>query len=78
MKVDVFVARPPAVVFGFMGVQIVQDDVPFALWVVGDEAVHEVKELDAPAAPIMAGLGQTGGHIERGEQGRGPVAGEDR
>jgi hypothetical protein len=37
------------------------------------KAVHEIQELDAPAALVMAGLDQASGNIERGEQGRGPV-----
>ena len=39
----------------------------------GNQTVHEIEELDAPAALIMAGLDQASGNIERGEQGRGPV-----
>jgi hypothetical protein len=39
----------------------------------GNQTVHEIQELDAPAALIMTGLDQARGNIKRGEQGRGPV-----
>ena len=29
----------------------------------GDDAVHEVQELDASTAPVMAGFDQAGGHL---------------
>src|SRR5712671_2278902 len=67
---DVLVARQPAIVFGLMGVQVVQDDVHLPARVFGDDAVHEVQELEAPAAPVMAGFDQAGGHLQSGEQGR--------
>jgi hypothetical protein len=37
VKMDVFVAGAPAVLFGLMGVQIVQDNMQFAVRVLGDE-----------------------------------------
>jgi hypothetical protein len=33
----------------------------------GDDAVHEVQELDAPAAPVMAGFDQAGGDLQSRE-----------
>jgi hypothetical protein len=42
MKLDVLVVRQPAIVFGLMGVQIVQDDVQLAVRMLGDKTVHEV------------------------------------
>jgi len=47
---DVLVARQPTVVFGLMGVQVVQDDVNLVARMFGDDAVHEVQELAAPVA----------------------------
>jgi hypothetical protein len=74
MKPDVLVAAEPAIVFGFVGVEVVQDDVNFPVRMLGDDAVHKVRELDAPAAAVVAGFDQAGGHLERGEQGCGAVA----
>ena len=74
VKMDVLVARPPAIVFRLMGVQIVQDDVQLAAGMRGDEAVHEVEELDPAATPVVAGLDQTGGDIQRRKQRRRAVA----
>jgi hypothetical protein len=61
---DVLVARQPTIVFGLMGVQVVQDDVNLAARMIDDDAVHEIQELDAPAALIMTGLDQARGNIE--------------
>ena len=50
VKMDVLVARQPPIVFGLMGVQVVQDDVNLAAWMIDDDAVHEMQEFDAPGA----------------------------
>jgi len=54
--------------------QTVDDDVSLAARIFGDEAVHEVQELDTPATPVMTGLDQTGGDLQRGEQRRPAMA----
>jgi phosphotransferase system IIA component len=45
------VAGQPAIVFGFVRIQIVQDDVNFSARMFGDGAVHEVHpgHLNSPA-----------------------------
>jgi hypothetical protein len=61
---DIGVAGQPAIVFGFVRIQIVQDDVNFAARMFGDGAVHEVQELDPPAPPVMAAPNQAGGDVQ--------------
>jgi len=56
VKMDILVTPQPTIVFGLMGVQVVQDDVNLAAWVIDDDAVHEMQEFDAPAPPVMAGF----------------------
>src|SRR5215510_9016484 len=73
MEMDVLVPRKPAVVLGLVGIEIVQDHMDLAAGMFGNQAVHEIEELDATAALIMAGFDQASGNIEGGEQGRGPV-----
>ena len=68
VKLDVLVARQPAIVLGLMGVQVVQDDVNFSAGMFGDDAVHEVQKLDSPTAPVMAGSDLAGGHRQGREQ----------
>src|SRR5215469_10775397 len=53
MEMDVLVPRQPAVVFGLVGIEIVQDHMDLAAGMFGNHAVHEIQELDAPAALIM-------------------------
>src|SRR5580704_3446626 len=71
MEMDVLVPRQPAVVFGLVGIEIVQNHMDLAAGMFGNQAVHEIEELDTPAALIMAGLDQASGNVEGGEQGRG-------
>jgi hypothetical protein len=63
MKMNVGVSGQPAIVFGFVSVQVVQNDVNFPARMFSDGAVHEMQELDPPAAPVMAAPDQTGGHV---------------
>src|ERR1700759_3343002 len=55
MEMDVLVPSQPAVVFGLVGIEIVQNHMDLAAGMFGNHAVHEIQELDAPAALIMAG-----------------------
>src|SRR5271157_592516 len=73
VEADVLVPFAPAVVFGFVGVEIVEDDRNVSLRVGGHDAVHEVQKLDPAAAPVMARLEQSGGHFQSRKPRRGPV-----
>ena len=73
MEMYILVPRPPAIVFRLMGIEIVQNHMDLAAGMIGNHAVHEIQELDAPAALIMAGRDQASGNVEGGEQGRGAV-----
>jgi hypothetical protein len=44
------VSGQPAIVFGLVSVQVVQDDVNFPTRMGGDGAVHEVQESAVPAS----------------------------
>ena len=53
MKVEFLVPGQPAIVFGLVGIQVVQDHVDhLPIRMLGDDTVHEVQELDPTAAPI--------------------------
>src|SRR6516162_290683 len=73
MKVDVGMAGEPAVGLRLMGVEVVEDDVNLPLGMRGHDAVHEVEELDAPAAPIVLGSHLAGSNVESSEQSRGAM-----
>ena len=68
MEMDVLVPRQPAVVFGLVGIEIVQNHMDLPAGMIGNQAVHEIQELDATAALIMAGLDQASGNIEGGDR----------
>ena len=67
-----WVSREPSFVL-LVGIEIVQDDVKFAVREGGDKAVHEARELDAAPAFRMRGDHLAGGHFECGKQGRSAV-----
>jgi hypothetical protein len=54
-------ARQPAVVLGFVGPQVVQNDVKLLSRIKSDNFVHEVQELEAPPAFGVPGAGQPAG-----------------
>jgi hypothetical protein len=64
VKMHVLVARQPAIVLWLMGVHVVQDDVNFPAGMFGDDAVHEMQEFHAPAAPVMASRDLAGNHLQ--------------
>src|SRR5208337_3313085 len=73
VEVDVFVALQPAVVFGFVGIEIVKNDMDLLLGIGAAEAIHEIQELHPAATLVMARLDQSGGHFQSGKQGGGAM-----
>ena len=73
VEVNVRMAFEPAVFFGLMGVEVVEDDMDFAARMCGGDPVHEVQKLD-PAPPfVLPSRHLAGGDIERREQSCGSV-----
>ena len=52
---DVRMTLQPAVIFGLVSVQVIQDDVDLAAFVDGRDVVYEVEKLATPSAPIVKG-----------------------
>ena len=73
VEVHVRMTVEPAILLGFVGVEIVEDDVDLPLGMLGHDPVHEIEELDAPAAAVMLGADLAAGDVEGGEQGGGAV-----
>src|SRR5271166_3622966 len=67
MEMNVLVALEPHVAGGFVGGEIVEDDVDFAPRI-GDDPVYEVEELDASASLIVAADDLAAGDIQGGKQ----------
>jgi hypothetical protein len=74
VEMHVGMALEPAVVLGFVGIEVVEDDVNlfflFFLSVGFDDAVHEIQELPASPTFVMTGIDQSSGGFERREQRR--------
>src|ERR1700731_1067409 len=56
MEMDVLVPNHPAVVFGLVGIEIVQNQAKRATGMFANQAVHKTQNLDTPRAPIRSGL----------------------
>ena len=68
VEAHVRVTLDPAVVFGLVGIEVVEHDVDRRVEVGGDDVVHEVEELDAPTARLVSRRHLAGGHLEGGKQ----------
>jgi len=64
MKMDLGMASQPAIGFGLVGIEVVQDHMQLAVWMLGYHLVHEVQKLSSSTAGIVAGFHLTGGHIQ--------------
>src|ERR1700746_725577 len=72
VEVNLRVFLKPAIAF-FVGVEIIEDDVQFAVREGGNHAVHEAEKLDTGATLGMLGNNLPVGDLKRGKQGRGAV-----
>src|SRR5512139_3189345 len=74
VEVHVRMALEPAVVSGLVGVEVVEHDVDRGVGMGGNDIVHEVEELYAPAARFVRRPNLAGGYLEGSEQRGGTVA----
>ena len=74
VEVDVGMAGQPAVVLGFMDVEVVQNDVELSIGIQGDNAVHEVAEVASASPSAVADVGDSGVDFQGGKQGRCAMA----
>jgi len=69
VEMDVGMSGQPPAMLGFMGVQVVQNDMQLCVGIEGDDAVHEVQELTATTTRVMAGSHQARGYFQSSKQG---------
>src|SRR5260370_24057191 len=74
VEADVGMTGQPAITLGLVGRQVVEDDVDFLAAIVGDDAVHEVEELDAPTPLAVPARHWASGHFDGGKHRRRAVA----
>jgi hypothetical protein len=67
MEMHIWMSGKPAVVLGLVRVQVVEDDMNLPLRMRGENAIHEIEELDAPAAAVMPGSNFACCDVESGE-----------
>src|SRR4029453_973447 len=67
------VSLEPAVVLGFMGSEVVEDDMDGGVTIDSDDVVHEVEKLDAAAPLFVSRSDLSGGKREGSKQGRSAV-----
>src|SRR6266849_8808067 len=54
----------PAIVLGLVGIEVVEDNMDGGVRIGGDDIVHEIEELDAPAPLLVSGGHLAGGDFE--------------
>ena len=74
MEIDQGVACQPPVMLGLMSAQIVEDHMQLRFGMLGYHPVHEVQELPAAAATVVAHRYRPGMDFQGGKEGGGPVA----
>ena len=73
VKVDIGVAGEPGIVSGFVGVEVVEDNMEFLVRVSGDDLVHEGEEFFSPA-PLSVHAGDLAGpNLKSSKQGGSSV-----
>src|SRR5262245_3412674 len=68
MEMDLRMGFDPAVSLGFVGIEVVQDDMNLPVWMVGDDSVHEIQELAPATTLIVARLHLARHNIQGGKQ----------
>ncbi len=61
LEMHVLVTLGPHVAFGLMGREIVEHDMDFATFMIGDNLLHEIEEFDAPP-PFVVASNERGGY----------------
>src|ERR1700683_1862402 len=74
MEVHILVALEPAIVFGLVGIEVIQNDMDLPARVFVDDLVHEIQKLTPPPPWIVPGLDQAGSDFEGREQRCGSMA----
>ena len=74
MEVHILVALEPAIVFGLVGIEVIQNDMDLPTGVFADDLVHEIQKLTPSPPWIVPGLDQAGSDFERREQRRSSMA----
>src|SRR5580698_7112746 len=68
MHVHLRMKLEPAVSFGLVGVEIIENHVDFLAGILRYDLVHEVEKLAAAAASVVPGFDLAGNHVKRGKQ----------
>src|ERR1700690_4680987 len=67
MEMHVRMAFQPAIVLRLVGIQIVEGEMNLVALMLGDDTVHEVEKLDAPAPLVLAARPLPRGDVESGK-----------
>ena len=68
VEAHIWVPLEPTVVARLVGTEVIEHDVDGRVRPSGDDAVHEVEELDAPPALLVRRRHLAGGDLEGGKQ----------
>ena len=74
VEMNLRMALQPAVILGFVGVEVIQHHVDLAVGVGGHQLVHEIQKFPPPAAAIVSRPHLASRHIQGGKQRRRAMA----
>jgi len=68
VEMDVRMPGKPTIGLGFMGLEVVQDDMNLLLGIGGDDLIQEEEEFSSAATGKVSCLGQAGSHFQGGKE----------
>jgi len=74
MKMDLGMGFEPAILLGFMRIEIVQHNVNLFVRIFGYQLVHEIQKFASAPAPIMPCMHQPSGHLQGRKERGGAMA----
>src|ERR1700736_3094984 len=69
MKMHIGVSSQPTILFWLVAGKIIQKHMNFLIAMSRQDSVHELEELPALPAPVVAGLNLAAGNVESGKEG---------
>ena len=74
MEMHAGMALQPAILLGFVGVEIIEYHMDLPFWMAGDELIHKVQKLSSPPSVVMPRKNLAGSDVEGRKQRGGAVS----
>jgi len=64
-ETDILISLEPSVIFGFVGIEVIQNNIYFLIRVGSNNILHKIEEFPTSTTFVMARLHQPGGDLQR-------------